>query len=36
MNDPKHWRDCAEKDRIHAEQIGDDEASRMMLEMAAG
>ena len=36
LNDPKHWRDRAEEARIHAEQMRDPEACRMMLETAAG
>jgi hypothetical protein len=36
LNDPKHWRDRAEEARIHAEQMRDAEACRMMLETAAG
>jgi hypothetical protein len=36
LNDPKHWRDRAEEARVHAEQMRDPEACRMMLEIAAG
>ena len=36
FNNPKHWRDRAEKARVHAEQMRDPEACRMMLETAAG
>ena len=36
LNDPKHWRDRAERARIHAEQMRDPDACRMMLETAAG
>jgi len=36
LNDPKHWRDRAEEARIHAEQMRDPEACRMMLETVAG
>jgi DNA-binding ferritin-like protein len=34
INDPKHWRKRAEEARIHAEQLTDPEARRMMLEIA--
>jgi hypothetical protein len=36
MNNPQHWRDRAEEARVNAEQIGDPEAKRMMLEIAEG
>lgn len=36
LNDPEHWRDRAEEARLRAEQLGDPEARRMMLEIAAG
>ena len=36
FNNPKHWRDRAEKARVHGEQMRDPEACRMMLETAAG
>jgi len=36
MNDAAHWRARAEEARVHAEQICDPEARRMMLEIAAG
>jgi hypothetical protein len=35
LNDVKHWQDRAEEARIHAEQISDPEAKRMMLRIAA-
>ena len=36
INNPQHWRDRAEEARINAEQIGDPESKRMMLEIAEG
>jgi hypothetical protein len=34
INDPKHWRERAEKARAHAEQMSDLEARQTMLEIA--
>jgi len=34
LNNVKHWQDRAEEARIHAEQLADPEAKRMMLEIA--
>ena len=34
FNDPKHWRERAEEARVHAEQMKDPEAKRMMLDIA--
>jgi hypothetical protein len=34
INDPKHWRERAEKARAHAEQMSDPEARQTMLEIA--
>ena len=36
MNDPDHWRSRAEEARCIAEDMGDAEAKRMMLGIAAG
>jgi hypothetical protein len=36
LNDVKHWQDRAEEARVHADQMSDREARRMMLEVAAG
>jgi hypothetical protein len=36
IHEPKHWRDRAEEARVHAEQMTDPEAKRMMLEIANG
>ena len=36
LNDAKHWQDRAEEARVHADQMSDPEARRMMLEVAAG
>jgi hypothetical protein len=33
-DDPKHWRDRAEKARVHAEQMSDPESKRTMLGIA--
>jgi hypothetical protein len=35
-DDPKHWRDHAERARVHAEQMSDPESKRTMLGIAAG
>jgi hypothetical protein len=34
LNNVQHWQDRAEEARIHAEQVTDSEAKRMMLEIA--
>jgi hypothetical protein len=34
INDPRHWRERAEKARAHAEQMSDPEARQTMLEIA--
>jgi hypothetical protein len=34
LNNVEHWRDRAEEARVHAEQMNDPEAKRMMLEIA--
>jgi hypothetical protein len=34
LNDAKHWQDRAEEARMHAEQLTDPEAKRMMLDIA--
>ena len=34
LNNVKHWQDRAEEARLHAEQLTDPEAKRMMLEVA--
>lgn len=34
LNNAKHWRDRAEEARLHAEQLTDPEAKRMMLDIA--
>jgi hypothetical protein len=36
INNPQHWRDRAEEARVNAEQMGDPESRRMMLEIADG
>jgi hypothetical protein len=33
FNDPKHWRQRAEEARVHAEQMKDPVAKRMMLQI---
>jgi hypothetical protein len=35
LNNVEHWRGRAEGTRIHAEQLADPEAKRMMLRIAA-
>jgi hypothetical protein len=35
IDDPKHWRTCADEARRHAKQMSDDETKRVMLEIAA-
>jgi hypothetical protein len=35
LSNVKHWQDRAEKARVHADQISDPEARRMMLDVAA-
>jgi hypothetical protein len=35
LNNVEHWRGRAEEARVHAEQMTDPEARRMMLEIAA-
>jgi hypothetical protein len=34
FNNTKHWQERAEEARVHAEQLTDPEAKRMMLEIA--
>jgi hypothetical protein len=34
LNNVEHWRDRAEEARVHAEQLTDPEARRMMLDIA--
>jgi hypothetical protein len=34
LNNVKHWQDRAEEARVHAAQLTDPEARRMMLEVA--
>jgi hypothetical protein len=35
INDPKHWRELAEKTRVRAEQMNDPDAKRKTLRLAA-
>ena len=35
INDPKHWRELAEKTRVHAEQMKDPDSKRKTLRLAA-
>jgi molecular chaperone GrpE (heat shock protein) len=35
INDPKHWRELAEKTRVDAEQMNDPGSKRKMLRLAA-
>jgi hypothetical protein len=34
FNNTKHWQERAEEARVHADQLTDPEAKRMMLEIA--
>jgi hypothetical protein len=34
LNNVEHWRDRAEEARVHAEQLTDPDARRMMLDIA--
>jgi hypothetical protein len=36
LSNVEHWRDRAEEARVHADQMSNPEAQRMMLEVAAG
>ena len=36
INNPRHWRECAEEARAHAEQMADAESRRTMLLISAG
>jgi hypothetical protein len=34
INDPKHWRECADEARTVADDLTDPESKRMMLRIA--